>query len=88
MALKSLPEALRLLHIRSEKATARVAWNSRARLIPGRTMRRLIDGIFACRERGRNRLLFTALNKRMLRDIGIDCSPTDSNGMAWFWRLH
>ena len=47
----------------------------------------LLGAIARRRERIRDRRLFATLNQRMLRDIGIDRAPAESDGMAWFWRL-
>ena len=48
---------------------------------------RLLGAIAQWREHTHDRRLLATLNEHMLRDIGIDPAPTESDGMAWFWRL-
>ena len=57
------------------------------RAISGHLLGRLLTALVQRGERARSRRLFATLNDRMLRDIGIDCAPTESGGTPWFWRL-
>ena len=72
----------------STSSIPRLLASGHSRLPPWRALLgQMLNAIVRRRERGHDRRLFATFNEHMLRDIGIDRAPTESEAMACFWRL-
>ena len=69
-----------------ERAFTPASRAARFRIIFGRTLIRLVEGVISWDQCRRDRRLLASLDERMLRDIGIDRAAVEDDSTTSFWR--